>query len=928
MNRPTLNTTKSSRLIPLMWMLCLIALSTFISILTPTTAQAATPFTTNANFSVGSDGSANYSIPIQVPPGTAGMAPTLSLNYNSNGGNGILGMGWGLDGLSQISRCPKTIIQDGAVGGVNYDVNDKLCIDGQRLISTGGTYGANATEYRTEQANFAKIISTTTTPANGPDSFKVWTKAGQVIEYGNTTDSRIEAAAKTIIKTWGVNKISDTKGNYITITYTEDNPNGEAYIQRIDYTGNATSTPALAPYANIQFIYEARPDTTTDYVAGTVIKRTKRITNIKTYLGTTLIKDYRVTYSNIGAYSTGAVFNTSTYEYNKNGTLITQIIECDASSVCLQPTVFNWQIGTVLNGNVGLFAGSIASPGQITAIGDVDGDGLNDIVYVTAPASIPPATTGTVYYAKNTGTGFSTIGTSFMTTTRTCTASGSGLNITTTCSNWSVHPAFLADVSGDGKADLLWGNQVRLSNGSGFDVAYTLIGTAGGKVTSVGDINGDGKTDILFATNSTSTSGIATIRNSTNYYAMSNGSSLLSPTLLGSYTTSTTCPIIGGGACTTTVTSSSGIVGGLLGDFNGDGLADIAKGANVYKSSGNSFAAAEVWVTGAGPIFGVVDYDGNGLSDVLYSKVAGAGFGARDLILGVSDGKAFKDAFTVISQPCATSIGLSGCGGWPPIPDNLFIKDLNYDGLGDFVSGSVIKPAVLTLPDLLVGINVGLDSAVAITNQKLPASVNGTPVYISDSGTAAAAVYPNLDILAISPSYVVSTATVTDGNGGVLTNNYNYGGLKAHLTGRGSLGFRYQKVSQVDPDVNSTTFFRQDYPYIGLPCQTEKRITSSNTLIGASALTYANAPITTGTAISQFPYLSQSVEQNFELINTGTPINTTTTTNQYDTYGNATQISVNSGDGYIKTTTNVYNNDSTNWFLGRLLKSTVTSTSP
>ncbi|NOT15446.1 MAG: hypothetical protein HOP21_07710, partial [Methylotenera sp.] len=247
------------------------------------TAHAATPFTTNGNFSVGSDGSANYSIPIQVPPGTAGMAPTLSLNYNSNGGNGILGMGWGLDGLSQISRCPRTIIQDGAVGGVNYVVNDKFCIDGQRLISTGGTYGGNATEYRTEQANFAKIISYTSTAANGPDSFKVWTKAGQVIEYGNSADSRIEAAAKTVIKTWGVNKISDTKGNYLTVTYTEDNPNGEAYIQRIDYTGNATSTPVLTPYANIQFTYETRPDISTGYHAGSVIKQTKRITNIKTY---------------------------------------------------------------------------------------------------------------------------------------------------------------------------------------------------------------------------------------------------------------------------------------------------------------------------------------------------------------------------------------------------------------------------------------------------------------------------------------------------------------------------------------------------------------------------------------------------------------------------------------------------------------------
>ena len=168
------------------YLLLIFALTPFISL----SAQAATPFTTNGNFSVGTDGSANYSIPIQVPPGTAGMAPTLSLNYNSNGGNGILGMGWGLDGLSQISRCPKTIIQDGAVGGVNYDVNDKICIDGQRLISTGGVYGGNNTEYRTEQANFAKIISYTTTVANGPDSLRYGPKQGRL---SNTATRLIHA---------------------------------------------------------------------------------------------------------------------------------------------------------------------------------------------------------------------------------------------------------------------------------------------------------------------------------------------------------------------------------------------------------------------------------------------------------------------------------------------------------------------------------------------------------------------------------------------------------------------------------------------------------------------------------------------------------------------------------------------------------------
>ena len=74
----------------------------------PTASYAV--FTTLGQFSVGGDGAATYNIPIQVPPGAAGMTPKLSLTYSSSGSNGILGMGWGLDGLSQISRCPTTLM--------------------------------------------------------------------------------------------------------------------------------------------------------------------------------------------------------------------------------------------------------------------------------------------------------------------------------------------------------------------------------------------------------------------------------------------------------------------------------------------------------------------------------------------------------------------------------------------------------------------------------------------------------------------------------------------------------------------------------------------------------------------------------------------------------------------------------------------------
>ncbi|MBA3564781.1 MAG: hypothetical protein H0W33_12395 [Gammaproteobacteria bacterium] len=43
--------------------------------------------------SVDPSGTANYRVPIAVPPGVAGMQPDLAFLYSSRAGNGLLGVG-------------------------------------------------------------------------------------------------------------------------------------------------------------------------------------------------------------------------------------------------------------------------------------------------------------------------------------------------------------------------------------------------------------------------------------------------------------------------------------------------------------------------------------------------------------------------------------------------------------------------------------------------------------------------------------------------------------------------------------------------------------------------------------------------------------------------------------------------------------------
>lgn len=56
-------------------------------------------------------GAFNYKYPIELLPGTNGMAPKLELVYNSNSGNGMLGIDWSL-----ANNCGQNVV--GAVTGV------------------------------------------------------------------------------------------------------------------------------------------------------------------------------------------------------------------------------------------------------------------------------------------------------------------------------------------------------------------------------------------------------------------------------------------------------------------------------------------------------------------------------------------------------------------------------------------------------------------------------------------------------------------------------------------------------------------------------------------------------------------------------------------------------------------------------------------
>ena len=157
------------------------------------------------HFSIDSDGGTNYVIPIEVPPGIAKMMPKLSAGYNSGGGNGLLGVGWRLLGLSAITRVKATPAQDGFHGTVNFDASDRFALDGQRLVPASGlSYNGVGVSYRTEIESWHKIVPQYGSggAANGPQSrwyqAAMSPKAGRLRVADKTYDVTFEPAGDQV----------------------------------------------------------------------------------------------------------------------------------------------------------------------------------------------------------------------------------------------------------------------------------------------------------------------------------------------------------------------------------------------------------------------------------------------------------------------------------------------------------------------------------------------------------------------------------------------------------------------------------------------------------------------------------------------------------------------------------------------------------
>ncbi|WP_436501740.1 RHS repeat-associated core domain-containing protein [Actinokineospora sp. HUAS TT18] len=389
------------------------------------------------SWGVSSAGGASYTVPLDVPPGRAGMAPSVGLSYTSSQGDGSAGVGMSVSGLgSQISRCGKSLQVDGVKRGVNYDAEDRFCLDGQELVVVSGTYGAGGSEYRTAGDVFAKVEAKNypvegqpeASPATGPDRFEVRTRDGRVATYVAWSATGSQESVQTSSETsnppandkytqvpnwapvsedlvsrrvgWELSTVADRFGNEMRYEYnaadfsswvnpqSPGDPFGsERLLSKITYTWGAGFPAARS----VEVVWEDRRNVdpvdaskfVTDYglsfVSGVRFKQTKRIKEIRMWAPdpdqVKVVRTYKFDYQTMDP-AAGVVRSR-----------LAKLTMCGASGGCAVAKQFEWATPQTPSfasaqtvASFPLPAGDHeVPPGART--GDYNGDGAADLVF-------------------------------------------------------------------------------------------------------------------------------------------------------------------------------------------------------------------------------------------------------------------------------------------------------------------------------------------------------------------------------------------------------------------------------------------------------------------------------------------------------------------------------------------------------------------
>jgi len=760
--------------------------------------------------SVSPTGAALYQIAVDVMPGTGGIQPNISVVYNSQSGNGVVGYGWHLNAISAITRTGNTLYHDSTIRVPNLTSFDNLMLDGQRLMRATGSNLTPSSTYKTEIESYQTI---TCKSQNGYLGFEVKNTEGWTLQYGSSADSYILPGGGYAPYAWLLKRVTDANGNYMTYTYGNDPATGEYWIKQIDYTGNAST--ALAPYNKIEFFYEIRTDSTTHYITdiitGRPIKQSLILKRIKCSADGSAVREYK--------------FN---YYYDGFLSKLTEVEAYGQDGIRYNSTVVDW--GDYGGGNAKDGSEQTVFPSESTGYhivyADFDGDGKTD--FISYPSKHKPSDVATLFLA---------------------TGSPGNIEFLKKCTiplGDFFHEFAIADINGDGLMDIVRVNAgisvtyytYYLFDGESFTPdcfpgsSYTFYVGSTSVETFAGDFNGDGRDEVLVKISNTHGILYDYLGNSIAVAQIDWGAEQYKPIFPSIKSSKRPSPrrildfngngkmnvlVLDGNECRVYEldgTSFSLLFSStylkvfpnkfdfLVGDFNGDGKTDILvhNESNpaeyfILFSTGTGFIKKplpDLEVTG---YLSPADFNRDGRTDIAHGVRGKHGF----LRIGLFDGEKFN--FKEYKSNNMDFLDLSGC--W----EYFCFADFDGDGYPElnyrWSNDSVFMKSFDSMQNLLV------KTVVNGLNHK--SSYAYHPITDSSYYARSASYVPFPAVTHFQqPLYVVSSWIQQWGN---LTDtlSYYYKGAKIHKRGKGFLGF--EEVATTNRLQNRKATIQYDYNF-------------------------------------------------------------------------------------------------------------------